>query len=86
MSSERRDLLESRISRAFVAPRPFRLSVFEGPSLARGSEDLLGGDSLGVPRVREHLGDYRVELTERGSTEGPGFVRSSLMRGSIPRS
>lgn len=81
MSPERRDLLESRISRFFVAPRPFRLSVFDGPSLVRGLRISSAGDSVGVPRVASILGDYRVELTDRGSTDGPRVLRSSLLPG-----
>ncbi len=81
MTYEQRDLIESRIARAFVPPSPFALSVFEGPALARALRISSGVDTLGVPRGASISGTYRVEVTESGAVSEPEVVRSSLMRG-----
>ncbi len=81
MTDEQRDLIESRIARAFVPPVPFALSVFEGPALARALRISSGADTLGVPRAASISGTYRIEVTEGGAVSDPVVVRSSLMRG-----
>jgi len=81
MTYEQRDLIESRIARAFVPPSPFALSVFEGPALARALRISSGTDTLGVPRGASISGTYRVDVTEGGVTSEPEVVRSTLMRG-----
>jgi len=81
MTDEQRDLIESRIARAFVPPSPFALSVFEGPALARALRISSGADTLGVPRAASISGTYRIEVTEGGGVSDPVVVRSSLMRG-----
>jgi hypothetical protein len=81
MTYDQRDLIESRIARAFVPPSPFALSVFEGPALARALRISSGVDTLGVPRGASISGTYRMEVTERGAVSDPEVVRSSLMRG-----
>jgi hypothetical protein len=81
LTYEQRDLIESRIARAFVPPTPFALSVFEGPALARALRISSGADTLGVPRGASISGTYRVEVTESGAVSEPEVARSSLMRG-----
>lgn len=81
MTYDQRELIESRIARAFVPPTPFALSVFEGPALAPALRISSGVDTLGVPRGASISGTYRVEVTERGAVSEPEVVRSSLMRG-----
>jgi len=81
MTYDQRDLIESRIARAFVPPSPFALSVFEGPALARALRISSGADTLGVPRGASISGTYRLEVTESGVVSEPEVVRSSLMRG-----
>lgn len=81
MTYDQRDLIESRIARAFVPPSPFALSVFEGPALARALRISSGADTLGVPRGASISGTYRIEVTESGAVSEPEVVRSSLMRG-----
>jgi hypothetical protein len=81
MTYDQRDLIESRIARAFVPPSPFALSVFEGPALARALRISSVVDTLGVPRGASISGTYRMEVTERGAVSDPEVVRSSLMRG-----
>jgi hypothetical protein len=81
MTENQRALLTARIARNFVPPSPFRLSVFQGPALARGILISTAGDSLGVPRTASIVGTYRVEVTHDGPAAEPQVVRSSLMRG-----
>ena len=81
MTADQRELIESRIAHFFVPPLPLGLSVFQGPSLARGVRISSIGDSLGVPRSPSIVGTYRVEVTEHGSATEPEVIRSSLMHG-----
>ncbi len=81
MTPEQRDEMQSSISGGFVAPRPLRLSVFEGPSLVRGLRISSSGDSLGVPRAPSILGAYRLDVSDDGGTDGPVVIRSSLLPG-----
>jgi Gram-negative bacterial TonB protein C-terminal len=75
-----RGRIETRISRDFAAPRPFRLSVFEGPSLVRGLRISSPGDSVGVRRGASVMGTYRVDVSSGGIVK-PLVVRSSLLPG-----
>ena len=83
MTYDQRDLITSRIAGFFVPPSPFPLSVFEGPALVRGLRISTPGDSLseGARRAASVYGVYQIEVTQRGATNGPRVVRSSLLRG-----
>jgi hypothetical protein len=81
MTVDQRDVITSRIAFFFAPPSPFPLSVFEGPALVRGLRISAPGDSVGVPRAASVYGTYRIEVTDRGSTDGPQVIRSSLLRG-----
>ncbi len=81
MTYEQRDLIESRVARAFVPPSPFGLSVFEGPALARALRISPGADTIGIPRGASISGTYRIEVTESGAVSEAAVLRSSLMRG-----
>jgi hypothetical protein len=81
MTDDQRGVIASRISLYFVAPTPFRLSVFEGPALARSLRISAAGDSVGVPRAASIIGTYRIEVTDHGLVEALQVVRSSLVRG-----
>jgi hypothetical protein len=72
--------IETRIARDFSAPRPFRLSVFEGPSLVGGLRISSPSDSVGVRRESSIVGAYSLELYGR-SMDGPVVVRASLLPG-----
>jgi TonB family protein len=72
--------IETSISQDFSAPRPFRLSVLEGPSLVRGLRISSPDDSVGVRRGASVIGTYRVDVSSRG-TITPVVVRASLLPG-----
>jgi len=76
-----RGRMETRILRGFSAPRPFRLSVFEGPSLVGGLRISSPTDSTGVRREVSIHGTYRIELSRAGPMNGPVVVRASLLPG-----
>ncbi len=81
MSNRRQDLIVSRIASSFVAPHPFGLSVFQGPSLVRGFRIVAPGDSVGVRRATSIVGAYRLDVTDHGAMDGPVVVRASLLPG-----
>jgi hypothetical protein len=80
MGLDRLEMIESSIASYFHAPRPFHLSVFAGPSIARGLRISVPGDS-GVPREPSVIGTYRVDVTDARTISNPEVVRASLLRG-----
>jgi hypothetical protein len=68
------------IGSAFIAPRPFRMSVFAGPARTRLLRPR-GGDTIPELQAPTVTGVYRVFATKRGSVSGMQVVRSSLMPG-----
>lgn len=81
MSFDQLEMIESSIASYFHAPRPFRLSVFAGPSLVSGLRISAPGDSAGVPREPSIIGTYRVDVTDRKTISNPTVVRASLLPG-----
>lgn len=67
------------IVRAFNAPRPFRLSVFEGPPRMRGLR-LAGADTVRATRAASVSGVYALWVTAAGPTQ-PEVLRASFMTG-----
>ena len=64
----------------FVAPRPFRLTVFSGPPLTRILRPL-AGDSVAVLRAPSVTGVFRFTTPKKGSAPDVRTVRASLMAG-----
>jgi hypothetical protein len=81
MTDQQLDLITSRIAGHFTPPKPFRLSVFDGPSLTRALRVSAPGDSAGVPRETSVVGAYRLDVGEHGLSDGPSVARSSLLLG-----
>ena len=73
------DGLAAKIAHAFHAPRPFRLSVFEGPLAMRGLR-LAGADTTRATRAASVTGAYSLWVTESGPTE-PFVLRASFITG-----
>lgn len=70
----------ANVGTGFVPPRPFKLSVFAGPSLVRGLR-LLGADSTGTLRAPVVTGIYRASMTADDSMPRIQVVRRSLVDG-----
>jgi hypothetical protein len=68
------------IGSAFLAPRPFRMSVFAGPARTRLLRPR-AGDTVPELQTPTVTGVYRFFATKRGSVSGMQVVRASLMPG-----
>jgi hypothetical protein len=64
----------------FVPPKPFRLSVFEGPEVMSALR-VRGGDTVSQPRAPTVTGTYRITATPAGTFVGVRTIRESLVRG-----
>ena len=73
------DAVAAKIALAFRAPRPFRLSVFEGPLAMRGLRRS-GADTTRATRSASVAGTYALWVTEAGPTE-PFVLRASFITG-----
>ena len=79
LGPEQAAALESSIGSAFVAPRPFKLTVFGGPALIPALRPArAAGPELRAPTV---TGTYRVTSTARGALSPPKVVRAALAPG-----
>jgi hypothetical protein len=74
------DVIANYLGGEFVAPRPFRLTVFSGPPLTRILRPL-GGDSIAVLRAPSVTGVFRFTAPKKGSAPDVRTVRASLMAG-----
>ena len=79
-SDEHRRVMATAIGTAFVAPRPFRLSVFSGPAQMRTFRRM-GADTLTELRAPSVTGIYRFSSTRNDSTSRPEVIRASLIPG-----
>jgi len=80
LSDAQRKLMATAIGTAFVPPRPFRISVFSGPSQMRTFRRI-GADTLTELRAPTVTGMYRFSSTGNDSTSRPVVVRASLIPG-----
>jgi TonB family protein len=74
------DVIANYLGAEFIAPRPFRLTVFSGPPLTRILR-LLAADSVAVLRAPSVTGVFRFTAPRKGSTPQVRTVRASLMAG-----
>ena len=74
------DVIANYLGAEFVAPRPFRLTVFSGPPLTRILRPLCS-DSTGILRAPSVTGVFRFTSPKRGSAPDVRTVRASLMAG-----
>lgn len=74
------DVIANYLGAEFVAPRPFRLTVFSGPPLTRILRPL-AVDSVGVLRAPGVTGVFRFTTPKKRSTPTVRTVRASLMAG-----
>ena len=72
--------LLSMIAGVFEPPKPFRLSVFEGPAVSR-SLRVRGGDTASVLRAPTVTGVYRILSDSAGTVKQVRIARASLMPG-----
>src|SRR6185437_6319650 len=79
LGPEQTRALEFHIGAAFVAPRPFRLTVFAGPALMPALR--LAGSSGPVLRAPTVTGTYRFSSDTAGVVSEPSIVRRALTPG-----
>lgn len=77
IDAKRARAIVANVGNAFVPPRPFRLSVFSGPSLVRGLRRF-GGDSSATVRSPVVNGIYRT-IVSPGRAPSVDVVRRSLI-------
>src|SRR6185437_14857777 len=75
LGPEQTSALESNIGAAFVAPRPFKLTVFAGPALS------LAAAAAPVLRSPTVTGTYRLSSDSAGVASQPIVVRAALAPG-----
>ncbi|MFI5230361.1 MAG: energy transducer TonB [Gemmatimonadales bacterium] len=71
--------LQSNIGAAFVAPRPFRLTVFAGPAVMPALRPI--GDTASSLRAPTVTGMYRVSSNAEGVIARPAVIRAALAPG-----
>jgi hypothetical protein len=79
LGPEQAAALQSNIGAAFVAPRPFRLSVFAGPALIPALRSI--NDTAAELRAPTVTGTYRVSSNGGGVTARPVTIRAALAPG-----
>jgi hypothetical protein len=77
---EQRNTMATAIGTAFVAPRPFRMSVFSGPAQMRTFRRV-GADTVAELRAPTVTGVYRFVAMGNDSTARPEVIRASLIPG-----
>jgi TonB family protein len=80
VDEHRASRISTNIATGFVAPRPFKLGVFAGPSLVRGLR-VLGADTAGSLRTPVITGIYRVVITADDPSPQIQILRRSLVDG-----
>ncbi|HWH50731.1 MAG TPA: energy transducer TonB [Gemmatimonadaceae bacterium] len=79
LGPEQTSALESNIGAAFVAPRPFKLTVFAGPALIPALS--LAAAAAPVLRSPTVTGTYRLSSDSAGVASQPIVVRAALAPG-----
>jgi len=80
LSARELELIASSVGSAFVAPRPFHLSVFSGPVLMRALRPR-ATDAAQEPRRPTVSGVYRYTMSPGAAVAHVQTLRAALMRG-----
>jgi hypothetical protein len=79
-TDQQRQTMAAALGTGFVAPRPFRISVFSGPAQMRTFRRM-GADTLTELRAPTVTGVYRFYSTTSDSGARPEVIRASLIPG-----